>query len=205
MIHEMKAARKYRMKRRAESQARTRERIVEAAMSLHEERGVKATTISEIAERAGVERLTVYRHFPDELSLIQACSGHWFELNPVPDSGVWAGIADPLTRTQLALTSLYVYYRRTEAMWSSVLKDESAVPAMKKVMKDAYKYLKALVEDLTRAWNPESHQRETLQAALSHSVQFYTWQSLKNQRLRDAKIAQLMILWCAAVRSLPEV
>ncbi len=204
MIHEMKVARKYRMKRRAESQAKTRERIVDAAIHLHETRGVKETTISEIAERAGVERLTVYRHFPDELSLVRACSGHWFELNPLPDTSTWAGMADHVARTERALLSLYIHYRRTEAMWNNALRDESDVPAVKTVMKEAHEYLKAFVKDLSEAWKPQSHQREILQAALSHSVQFYTWQSLKKQRMRDPQIAQLMVLLFTAVRNLQE-
>jgi AcrR family transcriptional regulator len=199
MINEMKAVRKYRMKRRAESQAQTRQRIVEAAMHLHETRGVKATTISEIAECAGVERLTVYRHFPDEPSLVRACSSHWLELNPLPDPATWTAFADPVVRTQLALTSLYGHYRRTEAMWNSVLRDESDTPVVKLGLKQARQYQKAIVKDLSKVWKPRSDQREPVHAALSHSVQFYTWQSLNEQHMTDVKIAQLMIVWFQAL------
>ncbi len=70
-------ARKYELKQRAEKMSETRMRIVEATVELHEKLGPARTTISAIADRAGVQRLTVYRHFPDERSLFRACSGHW--------------------------------------------------------------------------------------------------------------------------------
>src|ERR687887_388726 len=77
--------RKYELKARAERQRRTRERIVQATMELHEEVGPAKTTVAEIARRAGVQRLTVYNHFPQEIELFAACQAHWMELHPLPD------------------------------------------------------------------------------------------------------------------------
>src|SRR3954451_5643804 len=102
--------RKYELKKRAERQAETRRRIVEATVQLHQEVGPSKTTISEVAERAGVQRLTVYKHFPDERSLLGACSAHWREHNPPPDPTGWAGIDDPDERLRGALTGLYGFY-----------------------------------------------------------------------------------------------
>src|SRR5215831_10893429 len=95
--------RPYRMKRRAELEEQTRTRITESAVALHEELGPARTSISAIAERAGVRRSTVYRHFPDDDSLFAACSSHWRAANPPPDLGAWAAIADPAERTRTAL------------------------------------------------------------------------------------------------------
>ena len=69
--------RRYELKERARRQAETRQRIVDAAVELHTSVGPARTTISAIAERAGVERHTVYAHFPDEPTLFRACSTHW--------------------------------------------------------------------------------------------------------------------------------
>ena len=84
-------------------------------MRLHEELGPRATTISAIAEEAGVQRLTVYRHFPDETAVFQACTAHWLGLNPPPDPSGWAAIEDPLERLKAALTAFYRYYAANPA------------------------------------------------------------------------------------------
>ena len=87
--------RSYRMGRRAELQEQTRQRITEAAVELHGTLGPARTSVTAVAERAGVERATVYRHFPDERALFLACSSHWRAANPAPDPAAWAAIADP--------------------------------------------------------------------------------------------------------------
>src|SRR4029079_7377243 len=99
-----------RMKRRAELEEQTRTRITESAMALHEELGPARTSVSAIAERAGVRRSTVYRHFPDEEALFDACSSHWRATNPPPVLDAWAAIADPAERTETALPELYAFY-----------------------------------------------------------------------------------------------
>jgi AcrR family transcriptional regulator len=108
--------RTYRMKRRAELEAQTRLRITESAVALHGTLGPARTSISAIAERAGVRRSTVYRHFPDEAALFAACSSHWRAANPPPELAAWRAIADPDERLRVALRELYGHYRRTEAM-----------------------------------------------------------------------------------------
>src|SRR5215467_379211 len=102
--------RPYRMKRRAELEEQTRRRITESAVALHEELGPALTSISAIAERAGVRRSTVYRHFPDETALFAACSSHWRATNPPPDPAIWEHIDDPGERSRTALRELYAFY-----------------------------------------------------------------------------------------------
>ncbi len=88
-------ARTYTLKRRAERQAQTRRRIVEATVDLHSTLGPARTTISDVAERAGVQRHTVYAHFPTERDLFYACSGLALERDPLPDDKPGAGSAIP--------------------------------------------------------------------------------------------------------------
>src|ERR1700704_6593204 len=102
------------MKRRAESEEATRLRITESAVELHGTLGPARTSISAVAERAGVRRSTVYRHFPDEAALFGACSAHWTAANPPPDIASWKGIADPAERFERALEEMYGYYRSEE-------------------------------------------------------------------------------------------
>src|ERR1700675_1308947 len=105
--------RSYRMQRRAESQQQTRRRITESAVALHGSIGPSRTSISAVAAHAGVRRSTVYRHFPDEAALFDACSAHWAAANPLPELGAWSAISDPDERLRVALGELYAFYRRT--------------------------------------------------------------------------------------------
>src|SRR5436190_19251779 len=115
--------RPYRMKRRAELEEQTRRRITDSAVALHEELGPAQTSITAIAERAGVRRSTVYRHFPDEDALFDACSTHFRALNPPPALGDWSAVADPDDRTESALGELYAFYGRTHEMYESLFRD----------------------------------------------------------------------------------
>src|SRR5215510_8703283 len=104
--------RSYNLKKRAEQQADTRLRIVEAAVELHGTVGPAATTVSMVAERAGVQRHTFYAHFPDERSLFMACSGLALERDPLPDAAAWRDIGDGHERLRSGLTALYGWYER---------------------------------------------------------------------------------------------
>lgn len=103
-------------------------------MKLHEEMGPRNTTIKAIAERAGVQRLTVYRHFPSDVEVFDACTSHWSSLNPPPDSRPWETIADPVMRAVVALSELYAYFSRTQGMWRVSYRDVGEVPALQAPM-----------------------------------------------------------------------
>jgi AcrR family transcriptional regulator len=116
-------ARTYTLKRRAEQQAETRRRIVEAAVDLHGSIGPALTTFSMVAERAGVQRHTLYAHFPDERSLSLACSGLTMERDPLPDAEPWRAIADGRERLRTGLLAIYGWYERNAALAACVLRD----------------------------------------------------------------------------------
>src|SRR6476659_2729549 len=85
MSDKIPTKRKYELKQRAAEMAETRLRITEAAVELHGTVGPARTTVSAIAERAGVQRHTVYRHFPTDADLFAACSAHYVAAHPLPD------------------------------------------------------------------------------------------------------------------------
>lgn len=189
------AKRKYRLKQRAVKQQRTRERIVAATVALHQELGPKATTISAVAERAGVQRLTVYRHFPTERDLLAACSSSYIERHPPPDPhSIDARGAE--ARTRAVLLALYGYYRETAEMWTSVYRDVDQMPAVAEVMRGFEGYLEDLRSDLLAAWAPYRSKR--LRATLAHALRFSTWQSLDAQGLGHRAAAELVAAWAAA-------
>jgi AcrR family transcriptional regulator len=185
--------RPYRMKRRAELEEQTRRRITESAVALHQELGPARTSISAVAERAGVRRSTVYRHFPDEEALFGACSSHWRAANPPPDPRAWAAIADPMERTETALRELYAFYRRTEEMYTSLLRDESLVPIVHRLLGDFYGYLGAIQDILMAGRGLRGRAAPRTRAAIGHALAFPTWRSLtREQELADGDAVALM-------------
>jgi AcrR family transcriptional regulator len=123
MCNNIRVARKYELKRRAERQDETRQRIVDAAIAMHTTVGPTATTIKAVAEEAGVERHTVYRHFPDERSLLLACSGCYTDRYPLPDASGWAGLSDAERRLRRGFTELYAYYADRGDELAPILRD----------------------------------------------------------------------------------
>jgi AcrR family transcriptional regulator len=186
--------RKYDKKRRAEQQAETRQRIVEAMVGLHREVGPARTTISGIAERAGVERLTVYRHFADETAMFQACSAHFATEVEAPDPAGWADVAEPAERLRAALLAFYDYYRRGEDMLAHVHRDVPQVPALAVVMAPWGAFLDAVRDGLLDGWAAPGTARVRLAAAIAHALRFETWRSLARlEALGDAEAADVMV------------
>jgi AcrR family transcriptional regulator len=187
--------RKYTKTRRAEQQDETRARIVEATVKLHEELGPANTTIKAVAEEAGVQRLTVYRHFPDEVSLFKACSTSYLEQHPPPNMTDWAQIDNASERSYTALLAFYRYYRQTEKMWAVVYRDLDKVEALKGPVAQFEAYIDAVSDDLLNAWGKTHAARKQLRVTLRHAIRFSTWQSLKTAKLNDEKMAELVKAW----------
>ncbi len=184
--------RPYRMKRRAELEEQTRLRITESAVALHEELGPARTPISAVAERAGVRRSTVYRHFPDEEALFVACTSHWFAGHIPPDPGPWAAIEDPDERVRRALRELYAYYRSTGRMLEHSLRDASVSPLVAKLMGAYHQYVEAVAGVLIAGRPERGRARRRARAAIGHALAFQTWHSLAvEQGLGDAEAADL--------------
>ncbi|HEY7047034.1 MAG TPA: TetR family transcriptional regulator [Jatrophihabitantaceae bacterium] len=175
-------ARSYRMNKRAERQDETRQRIVEAAVQLHQTIGPAATTFTDIARLADVGRVTVYRHFADEASLARACSGHYFAQHPPPDPERWASIAEPGERLRAALTDSYRYHRSTEAMMTRALADSREHP----VMRPYHAHWRRAADVLTTPFRARGRRRTLLRAAIGLAISFDTWRTLvRDQGLAD--------------------
>jgi AcrR family transcriptional regulator len=166
------------MKRRARRQEETRRRIVE----LHKTVGMARTTISAIAEKAGVQRLTVYRHFPDERALFSACTGHWRAANPPPDPASWTQVADPQERLRVAFSEVYAYHRRTEPMMANVIRDVQVHPLTREMAEPYFRHWERMRCVLATGWGVEDERLGLLLAALAHALDFQTWRSLVRQQ-----------------------
>jgi AcrR family transcriptional regulator len=175
-------ARPYQLRRRAERQDETRQRIIEAAIELHQTVGPAATTTSEIAKLAQVGRVTVYRHFPDEATLSRACSGHYFERHPLPDLGRWRRIADPDERLRAGLHETYAYHRATRRMIAHVLADARDHP----VMAPYHAHWQHAADVLVAPWRARGRRRTLLRAGIALALSFDTWRLLAgNEGLTD--------------------
>ena len=187
--------RKYELKERAERQAQTRRRIVEAIVALHREVGPARTTIRAIAERAGVERVTVYRHFADETSMFQACAAHFAAEVATPDPAEWASVAEPAERLRSVLLAFYDYFGRGEDMLVHVLRDAPQLPALAAVLAPWDEFVGAVRDDLLERWGEApGSARARLGAAFAHALRFDTWHSLARvEGLGDEDAADLMV------------
>ena len=186
--------RQYQQKRRAEQQAETRRRIVEAMVALHAEVGPARTTISAIAERAGVERLTVYRHFTDEAAMFQACSAHFATEVAPPAPAEWAAVAEPAERLRAALLAFYGYYRRGEKMLTHVHRDTQELPTLAAIMAPWDAFVGEVRDGLVEGWAASGSARARLAAAVAHALRFETWRSLARvEGLDDPEAADLMV------------
>jgi AcrR family transcriptional regulator len=178
MSSELSNTRSYHLRRRAEQQEQTRQRIIEAAVALHTTLGPAHTSVQAIADRAGVTRPTVYAHFPDARSLLMACSGHVAAADPPPDASAWQDIADPARRLAAALSAVYAYYGRHEQLLDNVQRDVTMLPALAEISEYRSRYLRTAREALVEAWPARGAARSRLRRAIGHALEFRTWQSL---------------------------
>lgn len=177
--------RPYRKKARAEQEAQTRLRITESAVALHGEVGPARASMSAIAERAGVRRSTLYRHFPDEEAVFAACSAHWTAANPPPDPSPWPAIEDPDERLVTALEQVYGFYGRTAGMMENLLRDEDDVPFIKRSFAEFHHYLDAVADLLMVGRQVRGQRRARVRSAVGHALAFGTWSSLVRDQGMD--------------------
>lgn len=159
----------------------TRRRIVEATVDLHTTVGPARTTVSAIAERAGVQRHTVYAHFADDDELLQACSGLWVQRNPFPDLAAWEAIADPRRRARVALEEVYAYWERTAGDVEVLLRDADEVPGMARAREEWNALLDAAAADLVRGRGLRGAALRRARATARLAVDVTGWRRLTAQ------------------------
>jgi AcrR family transcriptional regulator len=190
VCNNLRVTRKYELKRRAERQEETRHRIVEAAIELHCTKGPARTTLSDIARLAGVQRHTLYRHFPDERSLYLACSGLHMERSAPPDAEAWSSIADLEERRRRGLTELYTWYERNQEMFGNVLRDAEVHPLTGEMFvlragEAMGRMRAALAEGL-----PDTPRA---QATLDLALDFHAWRRLARSDMTPREAAEVMV------------
>jgi len=190
------------MRVRQESVEQTRLQITEATMRLHERLGPAATTVSAIAAEAGVTRLTVYRHFPDEIALVAACGTLWGSLHPGPDTADWAAVVDPEERLRVALAGTYAWVRTAAPMMTKIYRDLDSMPTIVRERLADDERLRVSV--LTKGFRARGRRARRLEAALAHSLHVRTWESLcRAGGLTDAEAVDLMTATVLAAATPP--
>jgi AcrR family transcriptional regulator len=149
--------------------------------------------MSAVAAHAGVRRSTLYRHFPDEAALFDACTAHWAASNPPPDLGAWLKVEDPDERLPAALAELYAFYARTEAMLENLFRDEASVPIVAERFAAFRGYFASAQDALMKGRKLRGAAKRRTRAVLGHAIAFSTWRSLaREQGLDDHTVVQLM-------------
>jgi AcrR family transcriptional regulator len=150
-----------------------------------------------------VTRLTVYRHFPDEVALFGACSAHWIARQQLPDPSARSQIGDPAARLRAGLADLYRFYRAGADMLTHVYRDFAALPAgHQQTLRDQDTLL---ADVLTVPFGRVGDEHRRLRAVTGHAVSFWTWRSLcLDQGLSDAEAADAMISMILAVTPMPQ-
>jgi len=188
--------RRYELKERARRQAETRSRIVQAAVALHTSIGPARTTVSAIAERAGVQRHTVYAHFPDDRTLFRACTQHWRDQHPRNDVQRWLELDLPEQRLRGVLLDLYAWYEEVESDLAVLLRDATLVPAAAEGLAEEAEATAALVGAVARGWP----RRKAVRAVIGHAVEYETWRSLvRSQGLSREQAVDAMLRFVQAV------
>lgn len=196
--------RRYRKRQRALSELETRQRITQAAVALHQTVGPARTSVKAIAERAGVDRATVYRHFPDEQALFDACTSHYYTRHPMPNPEQWAEIMRPEERLRTALAELYAWYAETEQMLHAGIRDIDHVPA--KSREAFFGYFEAVHAALMTGRHERGRPRARVSGAIAHAINFHTWRSLvrEQQLSADEVIPLIMAMVQTAAHPTPD-
>src|SRR5215213_9431599 len=186
--------RRYQLKRRAERRDETRERIVDATIHLHQTVGSAGASITAIAREAGVSRLTVYRHFPDEVSLLEACTSKYNVANPPPDAPDLLAIGEPERRLEVALQRLYAYYAENQAMLLSGVDALPTHPALGVALRPYFEGMRQLVDLLASGWERDGAPGTALHGAVGHAVSLGTWRSLRHEQgLTNEQAVRVMV------------
>jgi AcrR family transcriptional regulator len=172
-------ANRYQLNQRAQAMADTSRRITRATVELHQTLGPARTSVSEIARRAGVDRVTVYRHFPDDAALFAACASDFRASHPQPDIASWSKLTDPRQRLRRGLRDLYLYYEQAEPMLANVIRDAEHMPALRAVGAPRRQWLAQAEEQLAQGWPGNPRQ---IRHAIAIALDFHTWQTLTRQR-----------------------
>lgn len=182
-------SRTYTLRRRAEKQAETRQRIVEAAVELHSSIGPAKTSLSAVAERAGVQRHTLYAHFPDERSLFMACSGLTMARDPLPEAAAWQSVDDRRSRLRVGLGAIYGWYERNAELAACVLRDAEHHALTQEIREVRFgPYMASYREVLGAGLDPKQH------AVLRLALSFFTWRTLVREGgLEQADAVEAMV------------
>lgn len=136
----------YRLGKRAQSASATRQRIVEATLTLHDEQGITGTSVRDVAGRAGVAPATVLHHFPRMDDLIQACGELTFAMAPMPTEAIFDAGADRASRVRRLTLELFSWWERLGVSgWNHLQVDRTALPRVDEWLREVAEMHRRLV------------------------------------------------------------
>ena len=173
------------MKGRAAARDETRERIVRATMTLHDEQGVATTSFADVAERAGVGPATVLRHFPTIGALVMACGAHVAEEMRPPSSAdaarLFEGLKTRRDRLERLANELDAFYSRGSFRLLKAANDRERVPELDQFLT----IVEAGIEAMIKQALSEEPPSEALVGVLMGLCSVSMWRWLQRARLTE--------------------
>ena len=190
--------RKYTMDKRRAAVEETRQRILEATLALHAEKGIFGTSWQDIAHRADVSVGTVYKHFPSLEELVPACGELMYAITRPPSledaPEIFARASSLEERLGRLVEALFAFYKRG-ASYIETDFQERRLPAV--VEWEAY--MRATIAGLVREAlvpaGPDEHTVRTVSALLDFST-FKSFLDRDVPKERAAKaINEVILCW----------
>jgi AcrR family transcriptional regulator len=190
--------RTYRQEKRAASAEETRLRIVEAAMTLHAEQGIVATSIKDIAAMADVGIGTVYHHFPTYEDIVRACGARMHVLTRPPTPQSFAHLDSLDQRVERFVQELFAYYERYPSFERGRC-DRDKLPVLAEAVARHEKAIEEVVREALRLGQFDEQVIRTTIAL----VDFAVYRSLTDGGLTVPQAAdqvtQILLVWLASV------
>ena len=191
------APRKYTMDKRKAAMEETRQRILEATLALHSEKGIFGTSWQDIAHRADVSVGTVYKHFPSLDELVPACGELMYAITRPPSledaPEIFAGAHSLEERLERLISELFDFYERG-APYIETDFQERQLPMVQEWEAHMRATIAGLVREALHSVGPDERTVQGVSALLN----FSTFKSFMDRDIQKEQAEEIMneVLLC---------
>jgi AcrR family transcriptional regulator len=186
------------MDKRRAAVEETRQRILEAALALHSEKGIFGTSWQDIAHRADVSVGTVYKHFPSLDELVPACGELVYAITRPPSledaPQIFAEANSLEERLGHLIEELFAFYERGAPYIETDFQERRLAAVV-----EWEAYMRATIAGLVRealvSAEPDEHTVQSVSALLDFST-FKSFVDREIHKEQAAKtISEVLLCW----------